>query len=106
MVPRIPVGVLTLLATLLATADEMELAGIFREYADERRAMRLSREIVRRRGNRPFVTSDDLVGAIRGAFVEAGAAASAGSSGRSSSRRAANSRIRTMPAMVGCRRRS
>jgi len=55
-------------ATLLDTADEVELAAIFREYADERRAMRLAREIVRRRGNRPFVTSDDLVGAIRGAL--------------------------------------
>ena len=30
--------------------------------------MRLAREIVRRRGTRPFVTSDDLVGAIRGAL--------------------------------------
>jgi 16S rRNA (cytosine1402-N4)-methyltransferase len=30
--------------------------------------MRLAREIVRRRANRPFVTSDDLVGAIRGAL--------------------------------------
>jgi 16S rRNA (cytosine1402-N4)-methyltransferase len=55
-------------ATLLSTAEEVELAAIFREYADERRAMRLAREIVRRRGNRPFVTSDDLVGAIRGAL--------------------------------------
>jgi 16S rRNA (cytosine1402-N4)-methyltransferase len=55
-------------AGLLATADEIELAGIFREYADERRAMRLAREIVRRRGNRPFLVSDDLVGAIRGAL--------------------------------------
>lgn len=55
-------------ATLLATADEMELAGIFREYADERRAMRLSREIVRRRATRPLIVSDDLVGAIRGAL--------------------------------------
>lgn len=55
-------------ATLLSTADEMELAGIFREYADERRAMRLAREIVRRRSTRPFATSDDLVGAIRGAL--------------------------------------
>ncbi|HUQ83488.1 MAG TPA: 16S rRNA (cytosine(1402)-N(4))-methyltransferase RsmH [Gemmatimonadaceae bacterium] len=55
-------------ATLLSTADEVELAAIFREYADERRAMRLAREIVRRRGNRPFETSDDLVGAIRGAL--------------------------------------
>ena len=55
-------------ATLLSTADEVELAAIFREYADERRAMRLAREIVRRRANRPFATSDDLVGAIRGAL--------------------------------------
>jgi 16S rRNA (cytosine1402-N4)-methyltransferase len=55
-------------ATLLATADDVELAAIFREYADERRAMRLAREIVRRRGNQPFATSDDLVGAIRGAL--------------------------------------
>jgi len=55
-------------ATLLATADDVELAAIFREYADERRAMRLAREIVRRRANQPFETSDDLVGAIRGAL--------------------------------------
>jgi 16S rRNA (cytosine1402-N4)-methyltransferase len=55
-------------ATLLNTAEEVELAAICREYADERRAMRLAREIVRRRANRPFVTSDDLVGAIRGAL--------------------------------------
>ena len=55
-------------ATLLSVADEAELGAIFREYADERRAMRLAREIVRRRANRPFVTSDDLVGAIRGAL--------------------------------------
>ena len=55
-------------ATLLNTADEIELGSIFREYADERRAMRLAREIVRRRQNHQFATSDDLVGAIRGAL--------------------------------------
>ena len=55
-------------AMLIASADEIELASIFREYADEPRAMRLAREIVRRRANRPFETSDDLVGAIRGAL--------------------------------------
>jgi 16S rRNA (cytosine1402-N4)-methyltransferase len=55
-------------ASLLNLADEIELGAIFREYADERRAMRLAREIVRRRSNRPFTTSDDLVGAIRGAL--------------------------------------
>jgi len=55
-------------ATLLNSADEIELGSIFREYADERRAMRLARELVRRRQNHQFTTSDDLVGAIRGAL--------------------------------------
>jgi 16S rRNA (cytosine1402-N4)-methyltransferase len=55
-------------ASLLATADERELTRVFREYADEPRAPRLAKEIVRRRRTRPLVTSDDLVGAIRGAF--------------------------------------
>jgi 16S rRNA (cytosine1402-N4)-methyltransferase len=50
---------------LLDTAEEHELMGIFREYAAEPKAGRLAREIVRRRQNRPFRTSDDLVGAIR-----------------------------------------
>jgi 16S rRNA (cytosine1402-N4)-methyltransferase len=52
-------------ASLLAAADERELARIFRDYGDEPRSNRLAREIVRRRANRPFRTSDDLVGAIR-----------------------------------------
>jgi 16S rRNA (cytosine1402-N4)-methyltransferase len=55
-------------ADLLNTAEEGELAHIFRDYADEPRSARLAREMVRRRGNRPFATSDDLVGAIRGAL--------------------------------------
>ena len=55
-------------AALLNSASEDELAHVLREYADEPRAGRLAREIVRRRANRPFVTSDDLVGAIRGAL--------------------------------------
>ena len=52
-------------ASVLNESDEHELIRIFKEYADERRAGRLAREIVRRRANRPFVTSDDFVGAIR-----------------------------------------
>ena len=52
-------------AELLGTAGEAELAAIFRDYGDERRAFRLAREVVRRRATRPFATSDDLVGAIR-----------------------------------------
>lgn len=55
-------------AGLLARASAVELAWIFREYADERRAMRLAKEVVRRRANAPMLTSDDLVGAIRGAL--------------------------------------
>ena len=45
--------------------DEASLTTIFKRYGDEPRAARLAREIVRRRGNRRFETSDDLVGAIR-----------------------------------------
>lgn len=52
-------------AELLNTAEEAELARIFREYGDEPKARRMAREVVRRRENRPFVTSDDFVGAIR-----------------------------------------
>ena len=52
-------------ADILNSADEKDLARIFRDYGDEPRSRRLAREVVRRRGNRPFETSDDLVGAIR-----------------------------------------
>jgi 16S rRNA (cytosine1402-N4)-methyltransferase len=50
----------------LADVDELELANVLRDYGDEPKARRMAREIVRRRANRPFATSDDLVGAIRG----------------------------------------
>ena len=52
-------------ADLLNEADERALAAVFRDYGDEPRAARIAHEIVRRRANRPFSTSDDLVGAIR-----------------------------------------
>jgi 16S rRNA (cytosine1402-N4)-methyltransferase len=52
-------------AELLNAATERELARIFRDYGNEPRAVRLAREIVRRRGRRPLAVSDDLVGAIR-----------------------------------------
>ena len=55
-------------AGLLNTMDEGELIRVLREYADEPRARRLAHEIVRRRENVPFATSDDLVRAIRGAL--------------------------------------
>jgi 16S rRNA (cytosine1402-N4)-methyltransferase len=50
---------------LLNTIDEVDLSALLRAYADEPRAARLSREIVRRRERRPFATADDLVDAIR-----------------------------------------
>jgi 16S rRNA (cytosine1402-N4)-methyltransferase len=52
-------------AQVLNESDEHELIRIFREYADEPKSGRLAREIVRRRANRAFRTSDDLVDAIR-----------------------------------------
>lgn len=55
-------------ADFLNRSDEAELTRIFREHADERHAMRLAREIVRRRATEPFATSDHLVRAVRGAL--------------------------------------
>lgn len=52
-------------ADLLNQAPEEELARVFREYGDERRARRLAAEIARRRARAAFRTSDDLVNAIR-----------------------------------------
>jgi len=50
---------------ILSDAPEEEISRILHEYGDETMARRMAREIVRRRANRPFDTSDDLVGAIR-----------------------------------------
>lgn len=55
-------------ADVLNRRDERELIWLFKEYADEPRAVRLAREVTRRRMTRPFATSDDLVNAIRGAL--------------------------------------
>lgn len=55
-------------ADLLNEAPEEQLADIFHDYGDEPRARRLAHEVARRRGNAPFRTADDLVGAIRGAL--------------------------------------
>ena len=52
-------------ADFLNEESEPSLIEAFRLYADEPRAARLGREIVRRRIRRRFETSDDLVGAIR-----------------------------------------
>lgn len=51
-------------ADILNTEAETELARIFRDYGEEPKARRLAREIVRRREDRPFQSSDDLVAAL------------------------------------------
>ncbi|CAN5593151.1 16S rRNA (cytosine(1402)-N(4))-methyltransferase RsmH [soil metagenome] len=55
-------------AGILNESDADALTTIFRDYGDEPRAARLVREIVRRRENKPFLVSDDFVGAIRATF--------------------------------------
>ena len=51
-------------ADILNRESEAELGRVFREYGEEPRGRRLAREVVRRRVDRPFQTSDDLVGAL------------------------------------------
>jgi 16S rRNA (cytosine1402-N4)-methyltransferase len=52
-------------ADLLNESPDRELEHVFRAWGDEPRARALAAEIVRRRARAPFVTSDDLVNAIR-----------------------------------------
>ena len=52
-------------ADLLNTWPQDELAMMFRDYGDERRARQLAGAIARRRARAPFAVSDDLVNAIR-----------------------------------------
>ena len=53
-------------AEYLNSVSVEDLSSVLRDYGDEPKARRMASEIVRRRGNREFETSDDLVGAIRG----------------------------------------
>jgi 16S rRNA (cytosine1402-N4)-methyltransferase len=52
-------------ADLLNSWDESRLRQLFADYGDERKALRLAREIVRRRERERFSTSDHLVNAVR-----------------------------------------
>lgn len=52
-------------AELLNRLPQPDLAGLFRDLADERKAPKLAGAITRRRERQPFATSDDLVNAIR-----------------------------------------
>jgi 16S rRNA (cytosine1402-N4)-methyltransferase len=53
---------------LVNEADERELADIFRRYGEERFARPIARAIVRRRKERPFERTSELVETIRGAI--------------------------------------
>ena len=55
-------------ADLLNTASEEELGKIFRDYGEERKWRARSREIARRRGQRPLRSADDLVAAASAAL--------------------------------------
>ena len=50
---------------LVNTLDEKELVSIFRRYGEERYAAPIARAIVRRRGERPFTRTGDLVDVIK-----------------------------------------
>jgi 16S rRNA (cytosine1402-N4)-methyltransferase len=51
-------------AELIATASELELARIFKEYGEERFAKKIAAEIVARRASDPIVSSKQLAGII------------------------------------------
>jgi 16S rRNA (cytosine1402-N4)-methyltransferase len=55
-------------AELLNGLPESELADLFYKYGEERRSRRLAAEVVRRRREQPFETSDDLVAAMHRAL--------------------------------------
>ena len=50
---------------VLNSWPEERLTSVFADYADERRARSLAREVIRRRLSEPFIVSDDFVNAIR-----------------------------------------
>jgi len=55
-------------ATIVNTWDERELAMIFRRYGEERYSTPIARAIVRRRAERPFFRTGDLVDVIKTAI--------------------------------------
>ena len=54
--------------TIVNTWDERELATIFRRYGEERYAKQIARAIVRRRAERPFFRTGDLVDVVKTAI--------------------------------------
>jgi 16S rRNA (cytosine1402-N4)-methyltransferase len=54
-------------ADLVATLDAAELARLFRDYGEERRARRVAHRLVERRRERPFTRTGDLAEVVRAA---------------------------------------
>jgi len=52
-------------ADILNTASEVEIAGILKDFGEERHARRIARSIVRRRAERPLKRSAELVELVR-----------------------------------------
>ena len=59
-------------ADLVAELDEVELARLFREFGEERRARRVARRLVERRRERPFTRTGDLAEVVRAAVGGSG----------------------------------
>jgi 16S rRNA (cytosine1402-N4)-methyltransferase len=55
-------------AEILNTWDERELADVFRRYGEERYARPIARAVVRRRQERPFARTGELVETVKGAI--------------------------------------
>jgi 16S rRNA (cytosine1402-N4)-methyltransferase len=53
---------------IVATWDERRLAGLFREYGEERYARQVARAIVRERARHPIATTNELVEVVAGAI--------------------------------------
>jgi 16S rRNA (cytosine1402-N4)-methyltransferase len=59
-------------ADLVAELDERELARLFRDYGEERRARRVAQRICARRRERPFTRTGDLADVVRAAVGPSG----------------------------------
>jgi 16S rRNA (cytosine1402-N4)-methyltransferase len=65
---RMDVSALRSARDVVNEADERELAEIFRRYGEERFSRQIARAIVRRRAERPFERTTDLVEVVRAAI--------------------------------------
>ena len=77
-------------AEILATWDERELVDVFRRYGEERYARQIARAIVRRRAERPFERTGELVETIKSRDTDPCSGSGRGIPRSASSRRCAS----------------